>query len=164
MRAPPARKTAPERISPDENPQEAAIPPMASGAKAAMPRPMLKQKPAPVVRILVAAVARREIEAFVLDHLGVRRLRLMTLCAIHAYVLAGERKMRSRMIEVLHRLPAGYVMAGLAFRPQLPGVMIFVASGADRMQPFERVVQVVILNQLTVGRRNVFGLVALAAL
>ena len=36
-----------------QNPQAAAIPPIATGAKAAMPRPMLKQNPAPVVRILV---------------------------------------------------------------------------------------------------------------
>lgn len=51
--APQARKTIPDRMSPVENPQAAAIPPIASGAKAAMPRPMLKQNPAPVVRILV---------------------------------------------------------------------------------------------------------------
>ena len=117
----------------------------------------------PMMRVLVAALARLEIDPLVLDHLRVRPGRLVTLGALHVLVFPGQREMRRRVIERLDRLPVVVIVAGLAFGAHLPGVMIFVARQTGWMQSFEGARQVVIHDALPVDRRNVFGIMALFA-
>lgn len=116
-----------------------------------------------VVRILVAARTRLEIEPLVLNHLGIRLRRLMTLGAFHILVLSGQGEMRGRVIELFDRLPVILIVACLAFGSQLTGVAILVAGQAGRVQSFEGVRQIVIHNEFSIGRGNVLGVMAVLA-
>lgn len=88
----------------------------------------------------------------------------MTLGAIQVLVLSGQREVRRRMIEHLHRLPAVEIMARLAVRAELSCVMIFVARQTRRMQPLEGVSQIVVHDDLPVRSRDVLRVVAVLAL
>ena len=116
-----------------------------------------------VVRILMAAGARLEIQSFVLDHLGVGLRRLVTLGALHIRMLAGQREMGGRVVKLLDRLPGGEPVTGLAVGAQLAAVMIFVAREAGRMHPLEGLGQIVDHDGFAVSGGDVLGIMAVFA-
>lgn len=87
----------------------------------------------------------------------------MALGAFHILVFPDQWEMGGGVVELLHRFPGGQAVTLLAVGPQLPGVPILVAGEAGRMEPFEGRVQISKADLLTIGRRYIFGVVALLA-
>lgn len=117
-----------------------------------------------VMRILMTARARFKIEPLVLNHLGIRLRRLMTLGARRILVLSGQREMRGRVIELFDWLPVIEIVASLAFGAQLTGMAILVTTQACRVQSFERARQIVIHDAFAIGRGDVLWVMAVLAL
>ena len=117
-----------------------------------------------VMRVLMAAVTLGKIQPGVLHDFGVRFRRAMALCALHAAVLSGERKMRGGVVERAHRLPVPRIMTALAVASQLSRVTVFVTREARGMQSLKGVVQVLGQDALAVTFGDVPRIVALLAL
>jgi hypothetical protein len=88
----------------------------------------------------------------------------MTLGALQVLVFSSQPEMRTRMIKRFDRLPVSRIVTRLTLGAQLSGMMIFVASEAGRVQTLEGLRQVVNHDVFTVGRGNVFGIMAVLAL
>lgn len=116
-----------------------------------------------VMWILVASGARLEIQAFILDYLGVFLRGLMALGALEILVLACQRKMRARVVKLFDRLPGRKPVTRLAIRAQLAVVVVFMTRETGRVEPFKRLRQIVNHDGLPIRRRDVFGVMAFFA-